>query len=386
MKILKLRFNNLNSLYGQWEIDFTSPEYINSGIFAIVGATGAGKSTILDAISLALYGRTPRLSTVSVSTNEVMSRGTGECSAEVFFEVSGVCYSVHWSQRRARGKASGKLQGNKHKLDDITNSKSIAEKVNQTKAKIEEITGMHFDQFTRSMLLAQGEFSKFLKASTNERSEILEKITDTVDYSRISIAVHELKREEDNKLNQLQVGLDGVSLLDDHEIGELKDKLVCFEKKDLSLKAEEESLRTIKGIYERINELEEERGYLEKEEIALTKSKDEFAEDFKLMQNAQKVEANWKEYKALVELRELHEQEVKNLHELEMKLPVLEKELSGIESEKLEAQQQLEEIKKIFDNELSVIKSVREIDSKITVERKQLQEVDSQIYEHKKIY
>ncbi len=382
MKILKLRFNNLNSLYGQWEIDFTSSEYISSGIFAIVGSTGAGKSTILDAISLALYGRTPRLSTVSVSTNEVMSRGTGACYAEVFFEVSGVCYSAHWSQRRARGKASGTLQNSKHKLDDITNSKPVTEKVNQTKAKIEEITGMHFDQFTRSMLLAQGEFSKFLKASTNERSEILEKITDTMDYSRISIAVHELRREEDNKLYKLQAGADSMSLLEEHEIHSIKNDLVVFQEKDLSLRAKEDSLRTIKNLYERVNELEGELSHLKDEELAVSKSKEEFAADLELLKNAEMVEANWSEYNALVELRKLQEQDVNSLYELKLKLPLLEQEMSEVEATNLETKKHLEVIKKEFDDELILIKSVRDIDIKIIAERKQLEDVGTQREEH----
>jgi len=85
MKILKLRFKNLNSLAGEWSIDFTVPEYTSDGIFLISGPTGAGKSTILDAICLALYGRTPRLRNISKTTNEIMSRPTGVCFAEVVF-------------------------------------------------------------------------------------------------------------------------------------------------------------------------------------------------------------------------------------------------------------------------------------------------------------
>ena len=85
MKILELRFKNLNSLYGEWNIDFTNPEYSSNGIFALTGPTGAGKSTILDAICLALYGATPRLGRITKASNEIMSQKTGECYAEVFY-------------------------------------------------------------------------------------------------------------------------------------------------------------------------------------------------------------------------------------------------------------------------------------------------------------
>ena len=64
MQILKLSFENINSLKGAWTIDFQAPDF-RSGIFAIVGPTGSGKTTILDAICLALYGHTPRIGSIT---------------------------------------------------------------------------------------------------------------------------------------------------------------------------------------------------------------------------------------------------------------------------------------------------------------------------------
>ncbi len=107
MKILELRFKNLNSLYGEWTIDFSTPEYTATGIFALTGPTGAGKSTILDAICLALYGATPRLGKITKNSNEIMSRQTGECYAEVTFESQAGTFSCHWSQQRSRKRAGG---------------------------------------------------------------------------------------------------------------------------------------------------------------------------------------------------------------------------------------------------------------------------------------
>ena len=146
MKILKLRFKNLNSLKGEWQIDFRHPAYANEGIFAITGSTGAGKSTILDAICLALYGITPRLKDISQSQNDIMSRQTGECFAEVVFTTNSNSYTAFWSQKRAYVKAEGKLQSPKHELSYYINDHEkgtlIEEKAQRTKAKIEEITGM----------------------------------------------------------------------------------------------------------------------------------------------------------------------------------------------------------------------------------------------------
>jgi len=114
MRILNIRFQNLNSLTGEWQIDFTHPDYASNGIFAITGPTGSGKTTILDAVSLALYGRTPRLDKVTKTTNEIMSRQAGVCFAEVTFETQKGRYRCSWSQHRARKKPDGELQPARH--------------------------------------------------------------------------------------------------------------------------------------------------------------------------------------------------------------------------------------------------------------------------------
>ena len=100
MKIKKLEFCNVNSLAGEWVVDFESPDFAKSSMYCIVGPTGSGKTSILDAICLGLYGRTPRISTINSGSNEVMTYGTKKCSAKVTFECNGIVYSAHWEQNR----------------------------------------------------------------------------------------------------------------------------------------------------------------------------------------------------------------------------------------------------------------------------------------------
>lgn len=213
MKILQLRFANLNSLTGEWHIDFTDPAFVAEGIFAITGPTGAGKSTILDAICLALYGRTPRLGKITKSSNEIMSRQTGECFAELSFATVQGHYRCHWSQHRSRRKASGELQQPKQEIANATTGELLESKLREVEEAVIRITGMDFERFTRSVLLAQGGFAAFLQAAPDARAPILEQITGTAIYSRISMRVHDWQREQRDQLRELEAQLAGIRLL-----------------------------------------------------------------------------------------------------------------------------------------------------------------------------
>lgn len=216
MRIEKVTFKNLNSLAGTWRIDFTDERYVQDGIFAITGPTGAGKSTVLDAICLALYGQTPRLNTISKSTNEIMTRQTGDCFAEVVFSTAKGRFRSHWSQRRARNKADGALQAAKQELVNLDTNEIVNLKKGITD-KISELTGLDFKRFTRSMLLAQGDFAAFLKATSDERASILEKITGMEIYAEISAKVYRRSDEERKELEALQAKMGDIEILPDSE-------------------------------------------------------------------------------------------------------------------------------------------------------------------------
>ena len=222
MRILKVRLRNINSLMGDWTIDFENPAYTSEGLFAICGPTGAGKSTILDAICIALYGKTPRLGDLTMGGNEAMSRETGILESEVTFLAKGVRYRAVFSQHRAREKADGRLQQSCVELsrhNETNDTWDILEGKYKSRfyKLIEQITGLTFEQFTRSVLLAQGSFSVFLKASDNERADALEALTGTEVYSEISQAVYNRFSEEKKNLELLRAQADGTTVLSDEE-------------------------------------------------------------------------------------------------------------------------------------------------------------------------
>jgi exonuclease SbcC len=225
MKILKLHFKNLNSLAGEWEIDFTVPAFAGEGLFAITGPTGAGKSTILDALCLALYGQTPRLGKITKNSNEIISRRTGECLAEVTFATRTGTYRCCWHQHRARKKAGGELQNPQHELVEAASGKIIAHKLREVAEQVEELTGLDFERFTRSMLLAQGSFAVFLEAKPDERAPILEEITGTAIYSEISQAVHQRRAAERKEKDRLAAALDNLNPLSPEEEREIEEQL-----------------------------------------------------------------------------------------------------------------------------------------------------------------
>lgn len=193
MRILRLRLCNLNSLLGEMEIDFTRPPFSLGGLFAITGQTGAGKTTLLDAITLALYGRVARYGNAA-SPETIMSRHTGEAWAEVDFACASGSYRSLWQRQRAHKKPDGKLQNPRRQVIALPSGEILTEKIPEAERKIPELTGLDYDRFLRSVLLAQGEFTSFLKADARARTELLQEVTGTGIYRDISEAAY--KRAE----------------------------------------------------------------------------------------------------------------------------------------------------------------------------------------------
>ncbi|GAB6196713.1 AAA family ATPase [Lysobacter xanthus] len=223
MKILSVRLLNLNSLRGECYIDFRDPVF-NEGLFAILGPTGAGKSTLLDAICLALFHQTPRHSQLSQATNPLMTEFETECSAEVEFECRGDGYRARWSQRRARNARDGRLQNAEVELAHV-DGRIIASSIREKLAEIERISGLDFNRFCRSVLLAQNRFSEFLNAKEDDRAELLESMTGTEVYRAISKDVFDQARATRQEIDRIEAQAGELRVLDTPARAQLEESI-----------------------------------------------------------------------------------------------------------------------------------------------------------------
>jgi exonuclease SbcC len=236
MRILAIRGENLASLADVFEVDFEVEPIRSSGIFAITGPTGAGKTTLLDAICLALFDRLPRMD--GAETGASVGRSDGDGAPQVKYnDVRGILrhsagkgfaeidfvgqdgrrYRSRWELNRARNRVSGRLQNQKITLTDIETGAIIGDKKTDTLQQLEKRVGLSFEQFRRSVLLAQGDFDTFIKAGSKDRAELLEKITGTEIYSRISQAAFARAKQERETLRDLETQLGEHKPLNDEE-------------------------------------------------------------------------------------------------------------------------------------------------------------------------
>lgn len=299
MKILKLRLKNINSIRGDYTIDFTAPEYASNSLFAILGPTGSGKTSILDGICLALFGETPR---TGKRRSDVISHGEKESIAELTFAINGKEYIAFFGCKRksdTNNHKQAEVEGDTNGKENSANSgsKKKSDTINHTLAELEgdtptsmcrntsEVTAwlkqpenlnLTFGQFCRVVLLAQGQFDAFLKAKAEERGDILEKISGTEKYSEIGARIHERYTVEDKELTQLSLSLDAHRILSDPAREAKEKELETVKSKQSSIKSELAELETLLGTYKEQQRLTVEQGRLSEAAAELTRERTEF--------------------------------------------------------------------------------------------------------------
>jgi len=299
MKILKVEFENINSLAGKWCIDFTDPSYseLDHSLFVISGKTGMGKTSILDAITLALYGATPRQGVIYNGNdgNAVMTSDKGTCFARVTYRCRKGTYVSEWNQRRARDRADGNLQNAQGKIWRIENPQNPIFTGNtgrnsELARANAEIIQLDYSQFCRSIMLAQGEFSKFLTSEEKERADILEKLNGTEKYRRIGKKVGDHRREAKAAKDTSQAAFDALNNTMPKAEDIEKDKALLAEVADKE-KALTDKKKDLEARIAWRNSMNESTRSLESAETELEKAnkdKSEFAGNEKRLADAEK--------------------------------------------------------------------------------------------------
>ena len=268
MKILAIRLKNLTSIEGMVEVDFTAEPLHSAGIFAISGPTGAGKSTLLDALCLALYDKAPRFATSVESVNladvgdnqinqsdvrNLLRRGTSDGYAEVdFLGIDGRRYRSRWSVRRTRNKISGSLQPQTLEVKELDTEKEFQGTKKELLIQLVELVGLTYEQFTRTVLLAQNDFATFLKSKGAAKAELLEKLTGTGVYSRISQEVYARNKAAQEEVTLIQNQMNVIELMPEEELLALqKEKELSAEKRVTGIKLlaeQNEQLNVVRSL------------------------------------------------------------------------------------------------------------------------------------------
>jgi len=295
MKILKIELQNINSLKSDFPIvvDFESESFHDVGLFVITGSTGAGKTTILDAITIAMYHNVPRFNkpNIKATLEDVVSYGAEESMARVTFETKGTRYEAHWSMRLTT-KSGIRLANPKEevRLKNLTSGTILAEKKREVQTEIERITQLSYSQFLRSVLLAQGEFAAFLSADAKDKGTLLEQITGEEIYKKIGECMADKISDEKKKLEQIRAKINTEDLLPDEKRAELKSEEIHLAEKLKTVEAEQKEIERILSWFKKDAELQLSQQQIEKEQILLETEKVVNQENLKLLDLHEKAE------------------------------------------------------------------------------------------------
>lgn len=375
MKILNLTIENIHSLKGKHTIHFNQKPLADTGIFAIIGPTGSGKSTILDAICLALFNQTPRTGKLSKSEvanyGSIMTRNTKAAMAELTYSVNQITYRSKWTISVAR---TGSLREYDMELVRIDGEKEeiLPLKRKDIPNENSQIIGLNFDQFIKSMMLSQGAFTKFIEASPNERGELLEKITGTEIYRRIGIETFEKNKVELQKLVDLKGQLELLHILTPEELKELEEEKERLSNEAKKVNSELTLLQNKLNLLHQKEESEKSISKTRKNRDSIEEEKKRFAPNLTLIQQHEKIQPyilDIENHKQLLKRKEQQEQTIHTLEgnkkELQEKITVEEAKYNTLQKRLLDIEKQIEDLKPVWDKTIALDKKLSLINDKI---------------------
>ncbi|MBQ9538302.1 MAG: AAA family ATPase [Treponema sp.] len=375
MRILKIEMENLNSLKGCWQIDLEHPDYRqNHELFVISGPTGAGKTTILDAITLALYGRTPRQEP-SKSGNELMTRHTACCMARVTYRCGAGTFLSEFSQKKARGRADGNLQQAEYRITRADSGETIhsGSAAKGFAEATEKIIKLSYRQFCSSIMLAQGEFDKFLSGDGKEadkerdRAAILAKITGTEQYKKIGGLVGDHAREAGIALKEAESRYQEQSqnLLGDEELEKLRQEMADLQEQ---LARNDEAMKDVSDALIWLGQLASCKAALDaaqKERIDFEEAQKAFTDGKLTLERIEKARLCKAEHTALAQLREGIRKDTLSLEQSRAALAALEQSLELASSNSKKADSHLACMEKELEEAKPLWEEVRKADSQL---------------------
>ena len=367
MRILRLHLQNVHALRNQWTIQFDQFPLYEAGLFAITGPTGGGKSSLLDAMIVALYGRVPRYG--HNTPTELMTRHTAETLIELDFAVQQGRFRARWNLRRARGQATGRIQPARHELQDLETNQTLDLRSSDVPKEVEKLTGLNMERFLRSVILPQGDFAAFLRAKEKERGELLEELTGLHVYSELSELAFSCSRESREALEKLQQQLGTLPLLEEEALRTLRQRLDEYLEQRPKLQATEQRLQGELGWLRQLRESRATCSRLEQEITAAQQALESFAPQQQRLQRHHQLQPFQPQWQSQQKQAKQLEQQQFNQQRIREELGIKQQEVQQLEVSAQQDQERLQDQEKQYQQLIEPIRLALEVDAQIQTQQ-----------------
>ena len=357
----------MHALRNQWTIQFDQFPLYEAGLFAITGPTGGGKSSLLDAMIVALYGRVPRYG--HNTPTELMTRHTAETLIELDFAVQQGCFRARWNLRRARGQATGRVQPARHELQNLDTNQTLDLRSSDVPKEVEKLTGLNMERFLRSVILPQGDFAAFLRAKEKERGELLEELTGLHVYSELSELAFSCSRESREALEKLQQQLGTLPLLEEEALRTLRQRLDEYMQQRPKLQATEQRLQGELGWLRQLRESRATCSRLEQEIAAAQQALEAFAPQQQRLQRHHQLQPFQPQWQSQQKQAKQLEQQQFNQQRIREELGIKQQEVQQLEVSAQQDQERLQDQEKQYQQLIEPIRLALEVDAQIQTQQ-----------------